>query len=253
MKIILVTGGFDPLHSGHIAYFEAAKKLGDILIVGINSDDWLARKKGRPFMTYNDRSTVVKNLKFVDGIVQFNDTDNSAKDAIKKVRLNYPSDKIIFANGGDRTKSNIPEMDIQDDDLEFVFGVGGDDKKNSSSWILEEWKSPKTERPWGYYRILHENGTQVKVKELVVEPGQCLSMQKHEKRSEHWFIVDGTAEIYTINNSTDQELVGVFKKHQSLHIKQSQWHQLCNPVSVPLKIVEIQYGEDCKEEDIERK
>jgi len=253
MKIVLVTGGFDPLHSGHIAYFEAAKKLGDLLIVGVNSDDWLTRKKGRPFMTYEDRAIIIKNLKFVDGIVQFNDGDNSAKDAIRKVRLNYPSDKIIFANGGDRTKSNIPEMDIMDDNLEFEFGVGGKDKKNSSSWILEEWKYPKTERPWGYYRILHEQEKEVKVKELTVDPGQCLSMQRHDLRAEHWFITQGKAEIYTINKSTDHELVGIFRKHQSLHIKKSEWHQICNPGDEPLKIVEIQYGTNCVEEDIERK
>ena len=252
-KIVLVTGGFDPLHSGHIAYFKAAKMLGDCLIVGLNSDEWLARKKGRAFMSWNERLCVINNLSMVDEVYTFNDDDGSAKHFIQQVRAHYPNSKLIFANGGDRTASNIPEMDIIDDNLEFVFGVGGEDKKNSSSWILTEWKSPKTERPWGYYRILHENGKEVKVKELTVDPGQCLSMQKHEHRAEHWFIVEGTAEIYTINRSTDQELIGVFHKHQSLHISKTQWHQLCNPGNVPLKIVEIQYGEQCIEEDIERK
>lgn len=253
MKIVLVTGGFDPLHSGHIKYFEEAKKLGDQLIIGLNSDDWLTRKKGCPFMKWEDRLSVVRNIKGVNWTIQFDDYDGTAKDAIRKVRLNYPSDTIIFANGGDRTIDNIPEMDIKDNNLEFVFGVGGENKINSSSWILEDWKHPKTERPWGYYRVLHENGKEVKVKELTVDPGQCLSMQKHEQRAEHWFIVEGTAEIYTINRSTDQELIGIFHKHQSLHISKTQWHQLCNPGNVPLKIIEIQYGTNCVEEDIERK
>jgi mannose-6-phosphate isomerase-like protein (cupin superfamily) len=163
----------------------------------------------------------------------------------------WPNDKIIFANGGDRTKDNIPEMIF--DDVEFVFGIGGEDKNNSSSWMLDQWKAPKTERPWGYYRVLHENGKEVKVKELTIEPGQCLSMQRHQDRSEHWFIVEGTAEVYTINRKSDHEFLGTFHKHQSLHIKKEEWHQLCNPSNTPLKIVEIQYGEDCKEEDIERK
>jgi D-beta-D-heptose 7-phosphate kinase/D-beta-D-heptose 1-phosphate adenosyltransferase len=253
MKIVLVTGGFDPLHSGHIKYFTEAKKLGDHLIVGLNSDAWLTRKKGRPFMKYEDRLSVVQHLRGVDWTVQFDDSDGTAKDAIRKVRLNYPSDTIIFANGGDRTSSNIPEMDIIDDNLEFSFGVGGTVKINSSSWILEDWKYTTTERPWGYYRVLHEHGKEVKVKELTVNPGQCLSMQKHELRAEHWFIAEGTAEIYTLNKSTDQELIGVFNKHHSLHIKKSEWHQICNPSNKPLKIVEIQYGQDCVEEDIERK
>lgn len=250
-KIVLVTGGFDPVHSGHISYLNHAAHLGDWLIVGLNSDDWLTRKKGRPFMSWHERMVVLDNLHMTDRIIDFNDSDNTAIDAIKKVKEMFPGGKIIFANGGDRTKDNIPEMVF--DDIEFIFGVGGDNKQNSSSWILNEWKAPKTERPWGYYRVLHENGKEVKVKELTVEPGQCLSMQKHEQRSEHWFIAEGTAEVYTINRKSDQELLGVFHKHQNLHIKQDEWHQLCNPSNIPLRIVEIQYGKDCKEEDIERK
>ena len=202
-KIVLITGGFDPLHSGHISYIQAARKLGDLLIIGVNSDEWLTRKKGQSFMPLAERSNILRNIKGVDFVIDFDDKDNTANHAIWMVRQSYPQDHIIFANGGDRTKTNIPEMDFQDDNLEFVFGVGGEDKKNSSSWILKEWKAPKTERPWGYYRVLHENGREVKVKEITVNPGQCLSMQKHENRSEHWFIIEGTAEIYTVNKSSD--------------------------------------------------
>ena len=253
MKIVLVTGGFDPIHSGHITYFKAAKTLGDYLIVGINSDEWLERKKGRAFMPWNERLCIINNLSMVDEVYTFDDEDNSARRFIQQVRAHYPDAKLIFANGGDRTHTNIPEMDVKDDNLTFAFGVGGFDKTNSSSWILEEWTFPKTSRPWGYYRILHENGKEVKVKELTVDPGQCLSMQRHQDRAEHWFIAEGTAEIYTINRSTDQELLGIFHKHQSLHIDKTKWHQLCNPSNVPLKIIEIQYGKNCIEEDIERK
>ena len=85
-KIVLVTGGFDPLHSGHIAYFTAAKKLGDWLIVGINSDYWLTKKKGRAFMSWYERASVVSNLHCVDRVINFDDTDNSAKDAIRKTK-----------------------------------------------------------------------------------------------------------------------------------------------------------------------
>ena len=137
-RIVLVTGGFDPLHSGHIAYFNAAKKLGDILIVGVNSDDWLTQKKGRSFMPIHERVTIVENLSVVDGCILFDDQDGSAKEAIRNVRQLYPTDQIIFANGGDRTHTNIPEMSVEDNNIEFVFGVGGEDKKNSSSWILNE-------------------------------------------------------------------------------------------------------------------
>ena len=252
-KIVLITGGFDPTHSGHIAYIKEAKKLGDLLIIGVNSDNWLTRKKGRYFMPYKERAAILRNIKGVDFVIDFDDADNSAKHAIWMVRQSYPQDRIIFANGGDRTHINIPEMDIKDDNLEFAFGVGGFDKANSSSWILQDWKAPKTERPWGYYRILHENNKEVKVKELTVAPGQSLSMQRHHDRAEHWFIIEGTAEVYTINRKSDHELLGVYHKHQSLHINKTDWHQLCNPSATPLKIVEIQYGNNCVEEDIERK
>jgi D-beta-D-heptose 7-phosphate kinase/D-beta-D-heptose 1-phosphate adenosyltransferase len=82
--IVVVTGGFDPLHSGHIVYFEDAKKLGDKLIVGINSDEWLVNKKGRPFMPLSERSEIIKNLTVVDEIITFDDQDNSASDAIRR-------------------------------------------------------------------------------------------------------------------------------------------------------------------------
>jgi cytidyltransferase-like protein len=252
-KIVLVTGGFDPIHSGHVEYFKAAKKLGDLLVVGINSDAWLTRKKGVPFMPSHERHVIVDNLDMVDRTLFFNDKDGSAKQAIKDVRALYPNDQIIFANGGDRTQANIPEMDIKDDNLVFAFGVGGENKMNSSSWILQEWKAPKTSRAWGYYRVLHEQGKDVKVKELTVDPGKCLSMQRHKDRAEHWFVAEGKATVYSLNRSTDVELMGVYNKFDSLHISKTEWHQLCNETDDPLKIVEIQYGDNCIEDDIERK
>ncbi len=105
-KIVLVTGGFDPIHSGHIAYFKAAKTLGDILIVGLNSDEWLERKKGRAFMPWNERLCVINNLAMVDEVYTFNDDDGSAKHFIQQVRAHYPTAELIFANGGDRTDKN---------------------------------------------------------------------------------------------------------------------------------------------------
>ena len=251
MKIVLVTGGFDPLHSGHIEYFKAARMLGDKLVVGVNSDAWLARKKGQPFMPITERMSIIENLQMVDHCVIFDDGDGSSIEAIKNVKMMYPDDAIVFANGGDRTRDNIPEMVF--DDVEFVFGVGGANKKNSSSWILEEWKAPKTERAWGYYRILHQQGSTVKVKELTVNPGQRLSMQRHHQRAEHWFVAEGQASVYTINRKSDVDLLGTYNPWQHMHILNNEWHQLCNETDQPLKVIEIQYGTNCVEEDIERK
>ena len=252
--IVLATGGFDPLHSGHIQYLQAAKKLGDILVVGCNSDAWLTRKKGRPFMPLWERMAVVKSLQGVDFVIDFDDADGSASRAIWMVRQSYPGDRIVFANGGDRTNINIPEMTVQDPNLHFEFGVGGVNKANSSSWILEEWKAPRTERPWGFYRVLHTPNHRVKVKELTVNPGQRLSMQRHRYRSEHWFVAEGQARVLTVNPiTTDVEDLGQYIAHQALHIKDQQWHQLCNDSATqPLKVIEIQYGDATEETDIER-
>jgi cytidyltransferase-like protein len=254
MKIVLVTGGFDPVHSGHIAYLKAARALGDMLLVGLNSDDWLVRKKGQAFMPWNERLCVINNLSMVDEVYTFDDDDGSARHFIQQVRAHFPTSELIFANGGDRTKENIPEMDVKDSNLTFVFGVGGEDKKNSSSWILQEWKAPRTERAWGYYRVLHEVGNHVKLKELTVMPHSCLSMQRHEHRAEFWFVAEGEATVYTVDpHSTDYDLLASPAKHQSTWIQLNEWHQLCNETDEPLKLIEIQYGDNCVEEDIERK
>lgn len=254
MNVVLVTGGFDPLHSGHLAYFNEAKKLGDKLIVGVNSDAWLTRKKGRPFMPFEERIALIDEMEIVDKVIGFDDSDDSACQAIFHT-MSTNSGTITFANGGDRTNTTTPEYKTYGDhpNVIFAFGVGGEDKKNSSSWILDEWKAPKTERTWGYYRVIHEYDKHTKVKELAVPPGGKLSMQRHKQRSEHWFVAEGTATVYTLDSSTDIELHGVFEQHKSLHIPAGQWHQLANEHDTDLKLVEIQYGEDCIETDIERK
>jgi D-beta-D-heptose 7-phosphate kinase/D-beta-D-heptose 1-phosphate adenosyltransferase len=253
MKIVLITGGFDPLHSGHIAYFKAAKALGDILVVGVNSDAWLTRKKGSPFMPYKERAEIVRNIVGVDFVIDFNDDDGSAKHALWMVRQSYPQDIIVFANGGDRTQTNIPEMDSGIDNVEFVFGVGGENKMNSSSWILQEWKAPKTERPWGYYRVLHQDGPGMKLKELTVNPGCSLSMQRHRYRFEHWFVTEGTATINTLDADGKTVMKNFVMKNMQTYIGREEWHQLVNKSDTPLKVIEIQFGEQCTEEDIERK
>ena len=139
MKIIVVSGGFDPIHSGHISYFKAASKLGDKLIVALNSDLWLTNKKGKFFMPFNERKTIISNLVMVDQVIDFvDDSKGSCINALEKLKQLYPDDEIIFCNGGDRLKSNIPEMSVQG--VTFKFGVGGEDKKNSSSWILKDFQ-----------------------------------------------------------------------------------------------------------------
>ena len=135
-KVSLVTGGFDPIHSGHIRYFERAKDLSNYLVVGLNGDPWLTRKKGQYFQSWTERADIIRHLNMVDAVISWDDSDDSACGAIGKC-LDI-SEKVIFCNGGDRTKINIPEQKGYDDDprVEFKYGIGGDDKMNSSSWIL---------------------------------------------------------------------------------------------------------------------
>jgi len=152
-RIVVISGGFDPLHKGHIQYITDAKRLAEegdnkgILVVGLNSDEWLRRKKGQEFMSFEDRHAIVSALGAVDRAIMFNDDDGTAIDAIERTASwaskMYPRAEIIFANGGDRSSAAAtPESQYcEDNGFRCVYGVGGEDKANSSSWILEKWNS----------------------------------------------------------------------------------------------------------------
>ena len=137
-KVSLVTGGFDPIHSGHISYFSRAKDFSDFLVVGINTEEWLTNKKGQYFQSWKERAEIISHLTMVDAVITVPDDDEgSACGAIAKCL--EIADTVIFCNGGDRGKSNTPETDKYGEDPrgQFEFGIGGDDKMNSSSWILK--------------------------------------------------------------------------------------------------------------------
>ena len=109
-------------------------------------------------------------------------------------------------------------------------------------------------RPWGTYRVLHELGPEVKVKELDIAPGASLSMQRHRQRREIWFVAEGIATVSSINpNDLTPHSPIELQKFDMLQIDIEEWHQLQNNTNQPLRIVEIQFGENCVEEDIERR
>ena len=136
-KVSLVTGGFDPIHSGHIAYFERAKDFSDYLVVGINTNEWLTKKKGQYFLSWVERAEIIRHLDMVHAVITVPDDDEgSACGAISKCL--EIAEKVVFCNGGDRGKTNTPEVMGygQNHRVQFEYGVGGNDKMNSSSWIL---------------------------------------------------------------------------------------------------------------------
>ena len=253
-QVVLVTGGFDPLHSGHIAYFKAARELGDHLVVGINSDAWLTRKKGKPFMPIEERAAIVKELGCVDEVIAFNDDDNTACLAIGQVLSTKSTKwKLIFANGGDRTDTSTPEYKIYGDhsDVEFAFGVGGEDKKNSSSWILKDWSQPTVERAWGRYTVL-DKGKGWQTKKLEFDIGKALSDQRHFERSEHWHIVEGMIHM-SLEYPNGEKENNLYYSGESIDIPVNTWHKAYNAGDIAAKVVEVWLGNNLTEDDIERR
>lgn len=138
----IVSGGFDPIHEGHIEMIKSSAALSDGVIVLANSDEWLCRKKGKNFYNMATRKAILENLRNVIDVFEFDDSDNSASDGIRKARQKYPDAHLVFANGGDRGKDNIPEGPVcAECGVELAFGIGGSNKANSSSWILNKWEN----------------------------------------------------------------------------------------------------------------
>ena len=133
-----MSGGFDPVHKGHIRMFREAANLGANVIVGLNSDKWLTRKKGKPFMNWDERAEILQSCKYINQVLPFDDSDETANDIIKQVCSLYRDFdvNIYFANGGDRTSDNVPEMKVCDElGVEMIWGIGGG-KIQSSSWLI---------------------------------------------------------------------------------------------------------------------
>lgn len=251
-KVVVVSGGFDPLHSGHIEYFEAAKNLGDYLIVALNSDEWLINKKGKFFMPYYERHMVISSLKMVDSVIDFEDDIYwSCINALEKVKLAYPNSEILFCNGGDRNKENIAEINVKG--IKCIFGVGGENKKNSSSWILKDYKYESEDRIWGkFFNLYFEDNT--KIKELIIKPNKGISYQRHFKRSELWFVKKGECilKVGLDNKNPDKYENIMLKTEDYIMVKTGTWHQVYNTSDKPCHIIEIQFGEYLNESDIER-
>ena len=140
-NVIIVSGGFDPVHKGQIRMFREAANLGHQVIVGLNSDEWLIRKKNKPFMEWEERAEILESCKFVNQVLSMDDSDDTASDIIKQVANLYKNQdmNIYFANGGDRGKGNVPELDVcKDLNVTMLWGIGGG-KIQSSSELTKNW------------------------------------------------------------------------------------------------------------------
>ena len=141
-ELVLVSGGFDPIHSGHIYLIQEASKYGDVIVL-LNSDKWLREKKGREFLPFVERETIMKSLKNVIDVLSFDDSDKTCVDGIRKAINKYPNHKIMFANGGDRNDKTSPDSEkkfCDENNITTLWEIGGKNKSNSSSQILKRWR-----------------------------------------------------------------------------------------------------------------
>lgn len=252
MKTVAVSGGFDPIHIGHLRMFEEARKLGDRLVVIINNDNWLKTKKGFAFMPEEERAEIIKGFACVDDVYITKHTENDPDRSVCKALAELKPD--IFANGGDRKDvRDIPEAAVcEEHGIEMIFGIGAGGKVQSSSWLTNAVKEVGRDiRPWGHFRIL-DAGEGYWVKIIVVEPGHRLSLQSHTKRKEHWLCVRGT--VHAERGSVQDGAAVVTEKQDlavgdSFFVREGEVHRLSS--STGGAVIEVALGEP-KEEDIIR-
>ena len=128
---VAVSGGMDPVHFGHIRMILEAAQFGDVIVI-LNSDEWLMRKKGFVFMSWEERAEILESIKGVTKVVRVDDTDGSVCEALRREKPTY------FANGGDRTDKNTPEMEVCAElGISMLWGVGGGKLQSSSDLVAK--------------------------------------------------------------------------------------------------------------------
>jgi len=246
-KWVAVSGGFDPLHVGHIRLFKEARKLGDKLVVILNNDNWLRTKKGFVFMPQKERMELLRSFPFVDSVVLTkhtrDDPDRSVARALRQVR------PAVFANGGDRGKGNTPEAVLcKRLGIKLAFNVGRGGKVQSSSWMIEAARKPasRSVRPWGEY-YGWDSGRGWNLKTIYIKPKSRLSLQYHHHREEWWLLVSGDAQAVMQKGKKAPAIE--LKKGEVFRVGKRQIHRLTSRKGGI--VVEVAYGK-FDEDDIVR-
>lgn len=225
VKWVSVSGGFDPLHIGHVRMLQEARKLGDKLVVILNNDNWLRNKKGFVFMPEKERAEMIGSFPFVDRVVlsghKPDDPDRSVARMLRKLKPD------VFANGGDRFADNIPEMQVcKELKIKAVFNVGQGGKVQSSSWMVRDAirASVRGVRPWGEFYGWNK-GPGWYLKTIHIKPKKRLSLQYHMQRSEYWMLVEGDATA-TIGKQGKALTQIKLKKNEIFHVGVGTIHRL---------------------------
>ncbi len=221
--------------------FEAARALGDELVVVLNNDNWLKLKKGFSFMPAKERAEIISSFPFVDKVVitdhKKNDEDMSVVRALKKIR------PTIFANGGDRkpTGDPIPEVELcKKLGIKVIYNVGQGGKVQSSSWMINAARRPASRsiRPWGEY-YGWDSGSGWNLKTIYIKPRKRLSLQYHHNREEWWLLVSGDA-LATVHDRGGKQTTIPLKKGEVFRVGKKQVHRLSSKKGGV--IVEVAYG-----------
>lgn len=143
--IMILSGGFDPVHKGHIRMFKAAKNMAHKVIVGINSDSWLVNKKEKCFMNFAERAEIISAFGDIDQVMQFSNSDGTALDLLTRVQRLYTDCSLAFGNGGGRTKNNTPERGFCDAyNIDMVWKLGGGKVQSSTDLVMHTVIANKT-------------------------------------------------------------------------------------------------------------
>ena len=239
LKWVAVSGGFDPLHIGHVRLFKEARTLGDKLVVIVNNDAWLRDKKGFAFMPQKERAELISSFPFVDKVVITKDKPGGKNLGVREALARLKP--AVFANGGDRKREkDIPEAGVcRKYGITLIFNVGRGGKVQSSSWMINAARRPasRSVRPWGEY-YGWDSGKRWNLKTIYIKPRMRLSLQYHNSREEWWLLVGGDATA-TVREGKATRTV-LLRKGEVFRVRRKQVHRISSRRGGV--VVEVAYG-----------